>query len=156
MRFLSDKAMLFYASEEYNHIYEFLLRREDNVKKLEVKNVYLLAVAVGVKNSLRIPFSANGKTQFRSEYLSPEDEAFIMNIALISPEFNNDIEKLADSENKGTVKKIIEEFANGGIKLIHENVLNDHWNGHEYNNSYEEYWLDICKYAYEEMIKSPF
>lgn len=43
----------------------------------------------------------------------------------------------------------LEEYAEGGMEILCEEVFNGQWNGRTLNNEYDEYEIDISKYIYD-------
>jgi len=94
--------------------------KDDLFKEIQNKDQFLVAMAYGYKYDAKIPLDSK-EGYVRTEYLSPEDKALMDAIAL-SVEDSVDI--LA---NKELVFSIAEEFAHGGIKLIHDQVISQQY-----------------------------
>ncbi len=75
------------------------------------KEQFLFAMAVGFKNKIKIPIEKR-EGIFLTKDLKPEDEALINAIAIFDA---NSIDILLD---KAQVFKIVEEYANGGIRIL--------------------------------------
>ncbi len=102
-----------YIDKKDKPLYDTL--KDDLFKEIQNKNQFLMAMSYGYKFDARRPLDS--KEGFvRTEYLSPEDTALLDAIAL-SVETSVDV--IADKE---IVFSIAEEFAHGGIKLIHGQV----------------------------------
>lgn len=79
---------------------------------VENKDRFLFAMAVGFKHRVRRPLDTR-EGYLRAEYLRPEDEALIDALALLE---GKSPDVLADRKE---VFRIAEEYAHGGIRLLH-------------------------------------
>ena len=86
----------------------------------ELKTTFLWAVSIGLREGKRLPLEGAREGLFRYSNLDREELSFLKIIALADTE---DINILTD-ENEDEVQKIAEEYANEGIRIIHEFLKN--------------------------------
>lgn len=84
--------------------------------KRENKDVFMMAMMMGLKNGPRIPLK-NREGFFREEYLSDEERSIIKAIAINEEKY---LTILLDMEK---VYQIAEEYARGGIKYLKDSVF---------------------------------
>jgi len=87
---------------------------------LELKDVFLWAVALGVKSGRRKPLEGSREGLFRWENLSNDFE--ISCLQMIALAENEDINVLSDL---GEIQNIAEEYANEGIRIIKKEILDE-------------------------------
>ena len=86
--------------------------------------IYMYATILGLKNKYRLPFQSSNKTKFiEIKFWQPSDlaEYIIMGILAESEIDFNELEKKEDKEVEKeilSIKKLLEEFANGGFDKI--------------------------------------
>lgn len=155
---LKESQIIFHVDDSYTGIYDYFTKRNDNISGIEIKYLFLLTVTIGFKNSRKKEMNSRGSTQMRSSYLNPDQESLVYNIAFSDSVFDNDIEKLASSEksNLAEIKKIYEEYANGGMEILIEKVFKGRWDGEELDPNYEYYHFDLFKYVSSEIKEVPF
>lgn len=155
---LRDSPVIFHVDENYTGIYDYFTKRQSNVSGIEIKYLFLLTVTIGFKNSRKKEMNSRGSTQIRSSYLKPDQESLVYNIAFSDSIFDNDIEKLASSEKSSLaeIKKMYEEYANGGMEILIEKVFRGRWDGEELDPNYEHYYFDLFKFIASEIKEVPF
>jgi hypothetical protein len=101
--------------------------------KREDGDVYMMAVALGLENKKREP---SKKTYGVRTYYKLEDEykLFLRTVVLIGSDYDYDILL----EGAKTLK-IIEEYANGGITILHDKIMNS---GLDFSIE-EEVWKEV-------------
>jgi hypothetical protein len=101
--------------------------------KRELGEVYLIAASLGYKNQLKE--KSNKSKEVRTYHgLSDNSKLLIRIIVLSSENFNYEL--LNDGVQ---TLKIIEEFANGGVSLLHDKIFNS---GTSFSLE-EEIWSEI-------------
>ncbi|MGD6768565.1 MULTISPECIES: hypothetical protein [unclassified Mammaliicoccus] len=154
MGILRDNQLIFYVDKKYDDVYEVLSNlSKDN--KFEIKNLFILCASIGFRNSYKMKVEKKGK-ETRSSYLTPMEEAFLLNLAFTDKNISSDLDELNKYENRGSVKTVIEDYANGGMSLILENAFNDNWDGSSLNENYDHYYYDLNKYILSEIKNIPF
>lgn len=90
-----------------------------------LKDAYLWAVALGVKHHRKMPLSSRTDLVLWT-YFSSEEKKMLETIAIA------ETGDLLVVENEGLVQEIAEEYANGGIRVIKELLIDAHgdplWN----------------------------
>ncbi|MEM5687269.1 hypothetical protein AAHB49_16190 [Bacillus cereus] len=66
------------------------------------------------------------------------------------------IELFNDPEFRKEARKIIEEYAEGGMDILVEEVFKEKWNGIKLDAKYDNYDVDIMKYLIANLNKVPF
>lgn len=148
--------MIFSVDEKYTNIYDYFTNN-NNVKKIDTRTLFLLAASIGFKHSRKSSLEKKGK-ETRASFLKVDEENLIFNMAYSDEIFSNDLEKLAqnDKDNLPKIKKIYEEYANGGMEVLIEEVFKDNWNGYELNNDYSKYYYDLARFILIETKAAPF
>ena len=147
MGILKDNQMIFFTDSKYNDVFDTFNKKESK-NKIEIKQLYILAAAVGFKNSKRVQIENKGK-ETRTSYLSYKEEALLLNMVFADSEIDNNIDKMK-------IKNIIDEYANGGLELIVESGLSHRWNGEFLNNEDGNLTFDLSKYILSEVQNIPF
>lgn len=154
MGILKDNQMIFYTDSKYNDVFDTFNKKEAK-NKIEIKQLYILAAALGFKNSKRVQVSSKGK-ETRTSYLSYKEEALLLNMVFADSEINNNIDKIVNLNNKIKIKNIIDEYANGGLELMVERGLSHRWNGEFLDNEDGNLTFDLSKYILSEIQNIPF
>lgn len=154
MGILKDNQMIFFTDSKFNNVFDIFTKKEVG-NKIEIKQLYILAAAVGFKNSKRVKIENKGK-ETRTSYLSYKEEALLLNMVFADDEINNNIDEIVNLNNKLKIKNIIDEYANGGLELIIEKGLPHRWNGEYLNNEDGNLTFDLSKYILSEIQNIPF
>lgn len=154
MGILKDNQMIFFTDSKYNDVFDTFNKKESK-NKIEIKQLYILAAAVGFKNSKRVQIENKGK-ETRTSYLSYKEEALLLNMVFADSEIDNNIDEIVNLNNKMKIKNIIDEYANGGLELIVESGLPHRWNGEFLNNEDGNLTFDLSKYILSEVQNIPF
>ncbi|MBM0843799.1 hypothetical protein QI297_10125 [Staphylococcus saprophyticus] len=154
MGILKDNQMIFFTDSKYNDVFDTFNKKESK-NKIEIKQLYILAAAVGFKNSKRVQIENKGK-ETRTSYLSYKEEALLLNMVFADSEIDNNIDEIVNLNNKMKIKNIIDEYANGGLELIVESGLSHRWNGEFLNNEDGNLTFDLSKYILSEVQNIPF
>lgn len=154
MGILKDNQMIFFTDSKYNDVFDTFNKKESK-NKIEIKQLYILAAAVGFKNSKRVQIENKGK-ETRTSYLSYKEEALLLNMVFADSEIDNNIDEIVNLNNKMKIKNIIDEYANGGLELIVESGLSHRWNGDFLNNEDGNLTFDLSKYILSEVQNIPF
>ena len=102
-------------SAEFEHYFQELGNREGRIFE-NMKDVYMMAIAVGFKFGQKLPFSKSAGEAIALRYFNDEDKK-IMDLVALSA--SDDISILL-SEDVHTDRKykLLEEYANGGMKIM--------------------------------------
>ena len=151
MSFLQEPGLLIYASEQYDDIY----MRMNKDFKMSYKNIFLLCAALGARKGERVPFEKRGR-EFRGTYLNEEEEQLAYAIILNDEENGKNIEVFDDPEFRSEGRRILQEYAEGGMSILVENVFKEKWNGIRLDPRYDNYGVDMMKYLLAELNQVPF
>lgn len=103
-------------SYEYERYYQELGNNRDTKVFDSMKDVFMFAATLGYKKNIRVPFSKSGGEPISLRFFRDDDENIMSLIALLTTE---DIGILLKEDNSINMKyKIIEEYANGGMRLM--------------------------------------
>lgn len=154
MRIISEQPIIFNVDEKYDTVYQYFNRKQENKDYVfENGQLFLVCVALGYRNSIKIPLNKKGITLTRGNVYKRDEENLLLNI--VYSEFK-DLKKISDYENRSEIKKILEEYANGGMNLLIEKVLIDYWDGEKLDNTIDDYHFLISKYILSEVNNIPF
>ncbi|WP_099157060.1 hypothetical protein [Virgibacillus ndiopensis] len=150
MDFLLDQ-ILFFTSEKHQEIYIHLNSKFD----IKYQDLFSICASIGFKNNRKTPIENRGR-EFRSNYLNSNQRATAYSIILADPEIGKSIEQFDDSEFRRKAKRRLEEYAEGGIEILIEEVFGNCWDGNKLDQNYTEYEIDILGYIYFDTKEVPF
>lgn len=151
MGFLQEAEMLIYTSEKYEDIY-FKFNKDF---KMTYKNLFLLCASIGSRHGKSTPLNKKGR-EFRASFFNEKEESLVYSIILNDEKYGKDIEKFNDLEFRKEARGIIEEYAEGGMDILIENVFKNKWNGLKLDDNYTNYEVDIMKYVIANIKEVPF
>lgn len=151
MGFLQESELLIYSSQKYEEIY-FRISKD---LKISYKNIFLLCATLGARNGRLAPVTKRGR-EFRASYLDESEENLMYTIILNDETKGKDIELFNDPEFRKEARKILEEYAEGGMDILVEEVFKEKWNGIKLDEKYDNYDVDIMKYLIATLNKVPF
>ena len=150
MDFLLNQ-MLIYTSEKYQEIYIHF----NNKFNIKYHELFLICASIGSKNNKKLPLNSQGR-EFRSNYLNSNQRAAIYSILLADPQQGKNIEQFDDPEFRRVARKKLEEYAEGGMDILVEEVFANRWDGNKLDSSYSEYDVDLLGYIYADSQAVPF
>ncbi len=115
----------------------------------------MICASLGFKHNKRAPRENQGR-EFRSNYLNTNQRATAYSIILSDPEIGKNIEQFEDPEFKRKARKHLEEYAEGGIEILIDEVFGSRWDGNKLDPNYSEYEIDILSYIYSDVKAVPF
>lgn len=150
MDFLSGQGIL-YTSQKYGNIYQVLN------KSLEIKyhELFILCAAIGFKNNQKANFTLKGR-EFKTNFFSRDQRSTAYAIILNDPEFGKKIEQFDDNSFVLQSRKLLEQYAEGGMNILVDRVFGAKWSGEFLDERYSEYIIDIMSFIYEEALELPF
>ncbi|MFZ3171658.1 MAG: DNA phosphorothioation-associated protein 4 [Carboxydocellales bacterium] len=108
-------------SKDKEQIYQQLVRGEDAPFML-LKDVFLMAACIGYKYARREPIAPGGEQIPWSVFNDDADHAIVNAIALAE---TSELHVLLSTEDQMERKfNILEEYANGGIAILEQKVMN--------------------------------
>jgi len=108
-------------SKELRKVFDDM-KSYDEFKKLDNKDLFILAVIFGYMNGKTKPLASKDKTDSgftRERYLSPNDSSILKAIAIA------DTGSIDIINNIPQIYNIAEQYANGGINYLKEFVFDD-------------------------------
>lgn len=148
---LKGNSFFINRSKKYDSIYEYFLKN----KSFSMSELFTLCTVIGFINNTRIPYTDRGK-DIRSEYFSDRDLMKIYVIMMKSNDINATIDDFSNINFRKDNFKIIEEYAEGGMKILVDEVFKGNWNGSELSRNYKKYEIDILSYINEVRNRVPF
>jgi hypothetical protein len=150
MDFLMDQALL-YTSKRYEEIY---IHFNSNYE-IKYQDLFLLCASIGFRNDRKTSFKERGR-EFRTNYLNSKQKATAYSIILSDSELGKNIEAFENSEFRLQARKRLEQYAEGGMDLLVEEVFGHRFDGNKLDPTYSEYEVDLLSYVYAESNTVPF
>lgn len=144
-------SFLINRSKKYDNIYDYFYRR----KSFTMSELFTLCAVIGFVNNNKVSFKDKGK-DLRSEYISTNELMNLYTIMIKSNFINAALDDFNDTNFRKEKFKDIEEYAEGGMKILVEEVFIGNWDGHELNTSYNKYEIDILSYINDKRRSDPF
>jgi len=132
-----------YIDRDDRKLYE-KIEKEDVFKGRTRKEEFLFAMAIGFKNKVKRSLKMK-EGFFLTKDLKPEDETLINVIAIWG---SNSVEVLLS--NKEKVFEIAEEYAHGGIRLLHDSIESTQYGS--FSKQFEKTLHEIYEELMSEMI----
>jgi hypothetical protein len=150
MDFLADQALV-YTSKKYEEIY-FHFNSKFEVK---YQDLFLLCASIGFKKNRKAPVGERGR-ELRTNYLKVKQKATVYSIILSDEELGKNIEAFEEDDFPRKARKRIEEYAEGGMEILVEEVFGRRWDGNTLDSNYTEYEVDLLTYIYGDSMAVPF
>lgn len=145
MDFLTGQYLIF-ANKKYEDIYDYF-RSEHGIETAEM---FLLCASIGFKGERRKSFLKDSKNkQFRSNYLRPIGKTSFYSMLLADDELGLEVEDFSE-ENKDKYSQYIsriEEYAEGGIEILIEEVFKSKFQDETLDRSYKWYMIDVLNFV---------
>lgn len=151
MEFIQGSQIIFYTSQKYEAIY---IRISKDLK-ISYKEIFLLCVSLGAKNNKKTKLEKRGR-EFRASYLNDEEVNLLYTILLNDSSVGKNIDSFDDPEKQVEMKKILEEYAEGGMDILVEEIFKERWNGVQLDEKYNTYSIDMLKYLIANLNAVPF
>jgi len=151
MKFLQKGHIIFYTSQKYEEIY-FRINKD---LKYGYKEIFLLFAAIGAKNSRKSQLDKRGR-EFRASFLNDEEANMLYAILLNDPSIGKDVDVFNDPDKQTEMKKMLEQYAEGGADILVEEVFKEKWNGYKLDEKYDTYSVDMLKYVIANINAVPF
>lgn len=151
MKFLQGSQIIFYSSQKYEEIYY----RMSKDLKMGYKEVFLLCAALGAKNVKKSQLEKRGR-EFRASYLNDEEANLLYTILLNDTSVGKNIDAFNDSDKQVEMKKTLEQYAEGGMDVLVEEIFKEKWNGVQLDEKYDTYSVDMLKYVIASLNAVPF
>lgn len=151
IQFELKDSFLVNRSKKYDNIYDYFYRK----KSFTMSELFTLCTVIGFVNNNKVSFNDKGK-DLRSEYISNNELMNIYTIMIKSNIINATLDDFNDPNFRKEKFKDIEEYAEGGMQILVDEVFIGNWDGHELNTSYSKYEIDILSYINEKKNSNPF
>ncbi|MBE1303381.1 hypothetical protein G4W71_04915 [Clostridium botulinum] len=146
VNFTLNDSFFVIKSKRFEDIYDVLVNKKHIFKMAEL---FTLCAAIGFKNNRRIKIKSRGK-EIRSEHFKENQLTVIYSIMINSKCINADLDNFRDYEFIKQAFKHLEEYAEGGMGILCEQVLKEKFNGVYLDDNYDQYEIDILRYIKEE------
>jgi len=153
--FYLDDNFSIYKSKKYENIYNVLANKKHLFKMSEL---FTLCAVIGFKNKSQLPIPAGKRgTEMRSEHFRKDCLPVVYSMMLNDLNIGgDDIDKFEDYEFTKNAFKKIEEYAEGGMYILCQEVFENKWDENSLDEKYDEYEIDILRYIYDEQNKPAF
>ncbi|WP_025161424.1 hypothetical protein [Paraclostridium bifermentans] len=141
---LKNETFFIKRSKKYDNIYDYFYRK----RSFTMSELFTLCAVIGFTNNNKVSFKDKGK-DIRSEYVLTNELMNIYTIMIRSNVINATLDDFNDSIFRKEKFKDIEEYAEGGMQILCDEVFTGNWDGHELNSSYNKYEIDILSYINE-------
>lgn len=151
MDFISAQGLLF-TSKTYEDIY-IKFKEEYSIN---YPDLFCLACSIGFTENLKLPVLEKGR-ELRVNFLNTDEKSTIIyTILLEDKSLNINIEDLLDKNRFTEYRKTLEEYAEGGMYYLTENIFPSHIKDNTAVKAYNDYITDIMSYAYTKSNETPF
>lgn len=152
MDFLANQILL-KSSKKYSNIYKHFSKNYS----IKYHELFAIVSAIGFVNDRKSePVEKSSGIELRSNYFNNSQKASIYSIILNDYEQGRQIEGFEDKESISKYCKMIEEYAEGGMEILVEEVFKRKWNGIGLDDDYLEYDIDVMSYYLAFHNKVPF
>ncbi|WP_010289924.1 hypothetical protein [Kurthia massiliensis] len=151
MDFLIEKQIVMYTSKKYEDIYTYFNKNYD----LKYHQLFLICAAIGSKMGTSTPLAERSR-EFRSNYYTLNERNLIYAMILNDEAKGKDLERFKDDDFHLEARKMIENYAEGGMDLLVENVFQEKWNGYKLDDTYKNYMIDLMIYILTTLKEVPF
>lgn len=143
--------MLIYTSKKYENIYILLNKEYD----MAYHKLFLLCASLGARKGCNEAITVKGR-EFRSNYFSNDERNLSYSIILNDEAKGKDLEKFNDDQFHAEARKILENYAEGGMSILVEEVFREKWDGIKLDEVYKNYPVDILDYVVTTLKDVPF
>lgn len=150
MDFLQNQ-MLMYTSQKYENIYMLLNQEYD----FAYHRLFLMCAALGARRSYSLPVEEKGR-EFRSNYFNSNERNLAYSIILNNESQGKDLDRFNDKAFYAEARKLLENYAEGGMEILVIEVFKEKWNGIKLDETYKNYPIDILNYVIATLKAVPF
>lgn len=150
MDFLTEQ-ILIYTSEKNQDIYQYFREKYD----IKYHELFTICASIGYKNNSKVKIEQRGR-EFRSNYFNMGQRSIMYSIILSDNNIGKNIEKFDDREFRVNSKRMLEEYAEGGLEILIDEVFKSRWDNHMLDRTYQEYDIDVLSYIYMQDQEVPF
>lgn len=151
MDFLGDKQILIYTSKKYEHIYTYFSTKYD----IKYHSLFLICASIGAKLGKSTPLGERSR-EFRSNYYSLDERNLLYTIILNDEMKGKDLECFKEDEFHAEARKVLENYAEGGMDILVEEVFHEKWDGNMLDEKYNNYQVDLMSYVLATLKEVPF
>lgn len=145
------KDQSFHTSLKYEPIYIHFNQKYN----LGYKDLFLVCATLGAKEGKRSKIENRNGREFRSTFFSDRERKLAYSIILNDEEYGKDIEKFSSLDFPREARKLLEEYAEGGMDILVEEVFKDKWNGHKLVDD-DNYEIDLLQFVLATHKEVPF
>jgi hypothetical protein len=143
MDFLTHQRIL-KSSKRFSDIYEHLNKNYS----IKYHELFVLAAVIGFVNDKKVDvIDKNEGIGWRSNYLNNSQKASVYSIILNDKDEGKAIENFEKNEYWVKYTNLLEQYAEGGMEILVNDVFKNKWFNNHLSEDYTEYDIDIIKYA---------
>jgi len=146
-----NEQKIYFTGAKYENIYS-LFSENYGIKYHQLFTIFAL---VGAKKFISEKRDGKGK-EFRSNYFETNQKSALYTLILNHKELGENIDGFLENDFINKSKELLENYANGGAKIICEEIFKYKWNGINLDSSYKEYDLDLICYILEILDEDVF
>lgn len=145
-----------FISVKYNDIYD-VLGYDTKSKIFENRiSLFLFAATIGFKHIEPLVVGERVKDPIHCEQLKENQLASLYSIIVNDETLGKNIENFLEEDFLKKALRRVEEYAEGGMKILCDKVFETKWNGESLSTEYSDYDIDLLRFIYEERMESPF
>ena len=114
-----------------------------------------MCAALGARRSRSIPVVEKGR-EFRSNYFNSDERNLAYSIILNNESRGKDLDRFNDKSFYAEARKLLENYAEGGMEILVNEVFKEKWNGIKLDETYKNYPIDILNYVVATLKAVPF
>lgn len=150
MDFLKEQGLIF-TGKKYEEIYILFKNKYD----ISYDQLFTLCATIGFINNRSINRGDKGR-EFRGSYIKIKNRTSLYSIILNDSELGKAVDLFDNNEYQKKCVAKLEQYAEGGMEILVEEVFKGKWGANKLDEFYNEYIIDIISYVYEQAIDCPF
>lgn len=145
---LKKETFFISRSKKYDNIYEVLVGK----RIFTMAELFTFAASIGFKRNRRVNFENDRGKDIRSEYFFPQHLMVLYSLMLNDSDTGKDLNIFKDVEQLKKGMKVIEEFAEGGMEVLCEEVFEHKWDASSklLDDKWKDYEIDLARFVYKE------
>lgn len=141
----------FHTSSKYEPIYIHF----NQEYKVGYKDLFLVCASLGAKEGNRSEADKGGR-EFRSSFFSEKEKKLAYTIIINDEKVGKNLDSFNSPDFPKEARKLLEEYAEGGMDVLVEKVFKDKWNGHKLDSNYDNYAVDMMQFVLATIKDVPF
>lgn len=139
------------VDKQYDDLYDALSGRTSKCKVFENQiSLFIFAASVGHKREIEKDILVQSDNALHCQPISEEQLATLFSIILLDKIIGGDLNKFLDNDYLAKGLKLAEKYAQAGMKILCDEVFEEHWNGNTLSREYSDYGADLLRFIYTE------